>query len=89
MNLTQLQELAHQRITLHVTQTTQYLRHPSTLKAEIWCAAPRGQNLLPKKIQSNRASSSRDMIKYVEKITKKEGERKSPQNDQKMRGKWP
>jgi len=24
------------------------------------------------------------MVKYVEKITKKEGERKSPQNDQKM-----
>ena len=45
----QLQELAHQRITLHVTQTTQYLRHPSTLKGwNLVCATvpPDGQNLL-------------------------------------------
>ena len=66
-----LQELAHQRITLQVTQTTQYLRHPSTLKAQIWCVPPNGQNLLSQKIQSSRNSSSRDMAKYVRKITKK------------------
>ena len=42
-----------------------------------------------KKFQSNRASSSRDMIKYVEKITKKEREGKSPQNDQKIKENWP
>ena len=31
-------------------RTTQYLRHPSTLKAVIWCVPPDGQNLLPQEI---------------------------------------
>ena len=72
---------------MHVTQTTQYIQHPSTLKAEIWCVPPDGQNLHSQKFQSNRTISSRDMAKYVGKIIKKEREGKSPQNDQKNQGK--
>ena len=34
----------------HVSCTTQYLWHPSTLNAEIWCVAPRGQTLHSHKI---------------------------------------
>ena len=45
-----IQSVAAQPHHLQVSRTTQYLRHPSTLKAEIWCAAPRGQNLLSQKI---------------------------------------
>ena len=44
-----LHQLAHQRITLHVTQTTQYLWPPSTLKAEIQCVASRGPKLISQK----------------------------------------
>ena len=39
-----IQELAHQRITLHVTQTTQYLQHPSTLKAKFGVWHPVAKN---------------------------------------------
>ena len=45
-----LQSVAAQPHHLHVSRTTQYLRHPLTLKAEILYAAPRGQNLLPQEI---------------------------------------
>ena len=45
-----VQSFAAQLHHLHVSRTTQYLRHPSTLKAEIWCATPRSQNLLPQEI---------------------------------------
>ena len=45
-----VQSFAAQPHHLHVSRTTQYLRHPSTLKAEIWCVPPDGQNLLSHKI---------------------------------------
>ena len=67
---------------VHSGRTTQYLRHPLTLKAVIWCVPPDGFH---KKYQSCWTSSSRNMAKYVGEITKKEREGKSPQNDQKSR----
>ena len=83
-----IQSVAARPHHLYVSRTTQYLQHPSTLKAEIWLH-PVAKMCSHKKFQPNHTGSSRDMVKYVEKITKKEGERKSPRNDQKIRGKWP
>jgi len=77
---------AHHR---HSGRTTQYLRHPSTLKAVIGVCHRMVKICSHKKFQTNRTSSSRDIAKYVGKITKKEREGKSPKNDQKIKENWP
>ena len=56
---------------VHSGRTSQYLQHPLTLKAVIWYVPPDAKICSYKKFQSSWTSSSRDMAKYVGKITKK------------------
>ena len=48
--------------------TTQYLWHPSTSEAVIWCAAPNGQNLCSQENQSTKQTEVPE-IKFAKKIT--------------------
>ena len=75
------------RTNVHFGRTNQYFRHPSTLKAVIWCAPPDSHNLLSQKISVQFGpGSSRDMVKYVGKITKREREK---ERVLKIKENWP
>ena len=60
---------------VHSSRTTQYLRHPSTLKAVIWCVATYDQTLFSQKIS---VQSEQWFLRYWDRTSKEFNPRNEP-----------